>query len=144
MNQESLDTLIEKKTAKRRQRVQAFRKRQHNTIPKDTYSSNTASAQINNALTAAEASSNKTSDRQINFRGRGSHYRPKKTPSRGPEATDPSSTSELSTLSKEQTLVSVPCLAIWAITENFGIHQDSNPGSTIVESEGSPNIFLSG
>ncbi|OMJ27816.1 hypothetical protein AYI69_g2739, partial [Smittium culicis] len=84
MDQEALDTLMSKKPVVKRQRVQPFRRSQQNTIPMDTYSSNTATVQSTNAATTAEAnSSNSTADRQSNFRGRGrgrgrvTQYRPK-------------------------------------------------------------------
>ncbi|OMJ08407.1 hypothetical protein AYI69_g11075 [Smittium culicis] len=41
IDQEALETLISKKPVVKRQRVQPFRRRQQNTIPNDTYSSNT-------------------------------------------------------------------------------------------------------
>ncbi|OMJ13777.1 hypothetical protein AYI69_g8856 [Smittium culicis] len=64
MDLEVLDTLISKKPVVKRQHVQPFRRRQQNTIPNDTYSSNTATAQSTNAATTAEAnSSNRTADR---------------------------------------------------------------------------------
>ncbi|OMJ27642.1 hypothetical protein AYI69_g2909 [Smittium culicis] len=53
-------------------------------------------------------------------------------------------TQEVSALSMEQTLVSVPCLSIRVTTEPFGIHQDSRPGSGMEKSEGNSNICLYG
>ncbi|OMJ13407.1 hypothetical protein AYI70_g8509 [Smittium culicis] len=43
---------------------------QQNTIPKDTYNRNTATAQSTNDATTAESNSNRTSDRQLNFHRR--------------------------------------------------------------------------
>ncbi|OMJ29139.1 hypothetical protein AYI69_g1365 [Smittium culicis] len=176
MNQEVLGALIAKKHAKRRQRVQPFRKRQNNTILKDTYSRKTAMAQSTNAATAAEASSNKTSDLQSNFRvrdcGRWRRSRylftiPKKTGGsptspRPPQAQPPRGGTEfqdgytdfhlpynppkrLSHVAGSAGCIyahSVPRLAIRAITEPIGIHQDSPSGSGMGQSEGDSNICI--
>ncbi|OMJ14704.1 hypothetical protein AYI70_g7726 [Smittium culicis] len=67
MDQEALDFLISKKPMAKRKRAQPFRRRQQNTISKDTYSSKTATTQSANSATAAEAnSSNKTANQTQN------------------------------------------------------------------------------
>ncbi|OMJ26488.1 Pol polyprotein [Smittium culicis] len=63
--QEAFDVLISKKSVVKRQRVQPFCMRRLNTIPKDTNSSKTSTAQGTTAATTAEAnSSNRTADRR--------------------------------------------------------------------------------
>ncbi|OMJ09964.1 hypothetical protein AYI69_g10432, partial [Smittium culicis] len=49
---------------------------------------------------------------------------------------------EVSALPMEQTFVSVPRLAIRAITEPVGIHQDSPSGSGVGQRKGDPNICI--
>ncbi|OMJ18480.1 hypothetical protein AYI70_g5335 [Smittium culicis] len=64
MDQEALDSLISKKPAAKRQRVQPFRKRQQSSNNKNSISINIATAQSTNAATTAEANtSNRTTDR---------------------------------------------------------------------------------
>ncbi|OMJ26448.1 hypothetical protein AYI70_g158 [Smittium culicis] len=73
MDQEALDALIFKKPAAKRQRLQPFRRRQKNTIPKDTYIGKNAISQKANATIASESSlSNRNADSQSIFRGKGS------------------------------------------------------------------------
>ncbi|OLY84823.1 hypothetical protein AYI68_g1005 [Smittium mucronatum] len=73
VDQEELDTLISKKPAVKRQRVQPFRKRQQNTFQRDVYSSKTVIApKKKNAVATAEPTAHvRPTDRASNFQGRG-------------------------------------------------------------------------
>ncbi|OMJ11867.1 hypothetical protein AYI70_g829 [Smittium culicis] len=68
MDQEALNSLIEKKPDEKQQRIQPYQRHQHITIPEDMSSRNTAKAPSTAAATTSEVS-HKTHDRQSNFRG---------------------------------------------------------------------------
>ncbi|OLY80811.1 hypothetical protein AYI68_g5090 [Smittium mucronatum] len=58
INQESSKALISKKPTKRRKNVQLFLGRQQNTIPKESYSSNTVTEPNTTAATTADTINN--------------------------------------------------------------------------------------